>query len=274
MIHLLQLLWLTASLTHTGGKQLAGSSMSHHETLIKMIPETYQRFLADHGILLEMQGLLSTAIRDTHCIELNLQLDTFLTEVVPPCSNLEDLDEFGQFFCNLTVEGQGEIRDTVKMHTAQFKAAVEESLPFVEVVKSVLQAAKDPHSEISFDGGAGALVVKGRRNRRSPMMVAAIAGVFALGAAAFGFASANRVEIERLDHQFNRYKAETENAFGKSVDEFLAMQKMFRNAEERIDILSDSLDSFKEASRISNILSDAKLKVCNTLLFKSAYSLT
>lgn len=109
--------------------------------------------------------------------------------------------------------------------------------------------------------------VNGRKKRFAitlAIVIASLAGAAAIGAA--GFATANRVALENMKTDYNRFKAENAIAMEDAEKAFLASQDDFSFLEERLDNLTQFTRAQEHASNAQFLLLDLMQNVFPPML--------
>lgn len=118
------------------------------ELLTRSLPVSYQAFMAEHGVFLDVEGILTTADSQSHCFQLDIQLDSFFSSVIPDCSVNSATD-----FCQLTLFEQEHVKRAAQKVRSSFRRSLKKEEPLVDIVSNVMDAMKDPTAAVSIANG-------------------------------------------------------------------------------------------------------------------------
>lgn len=130
----------------------AGSGSDKTQTTDKLLaaslPLGYKAYLAEHGILLNTEGILTTADSQSHCFQLDIELDSFFHSVIPDCGAHPQTD-----YCHLTSLEQEHVQRAANNVRSAFRRSLQKEAPLVEVAGKVLQAMRSPSSTVTISNG-------------------------------------------------------------------------------------------------------------------------
>lgn len=130
--------------------QAGGGALETDELLARTLPVDYQAYMAEHGVFLDVEGILTTADSESHCFKLDIQLDSFFHSVIPDCSAESDSDSD---YCHLSPFEKEQIQRAAEKVRSSFRRSLKKEEPLVNIVTSVLEAMKDPTAVISISDG-------------------------------------------------------------------------------------------------------------------------
>lgn len=121
-------------------------AVKSEELLAGSLPLDYQAYMADRGILMDVQGILTTAQSQSHCFQLAIQMDAFIQSILANCSTGQPESDY----CKLSRFEQDQVNTAAQRIRSAFRRSLKKEAPLVNIVSDVIQAMKDPSAIVTL----------------------------------------------------------------------------------------------------------------------------